>query len=129
MILLDTHIVLWLAEAPELLSDQAVAAIQAAREQDGVAIADKTLWELAMLISRGRVGVRTSLREFLQEVERFCVILPLTAAIAERAVGLSKHYPKDPADRIIGATAMVHNMKLVTRDDAIRASQEVDCLW
>ena len=68
MILLDTQVVLWLAQVPELLSDNATEAISEARRRNGVAIADKTLWELAMLISRKRVGVKTSLRDFLQAV-------------------------------------------------------------
>jgi PIN domain nuclease of toxin-antitoxin system len=129
MILLDTHAVLWLAEVPELLSDKAVEAISLARREDGVAVADKTLWELAMLISRGRVGVRTPLRDFLEAVERYCAVLPVTAAIAERAVGFSQRYPGDPTDRLIGATAVVHRMKLVTKDAGIRRSKEVECIW
>lgn len=129
MIVLDTHTVLWLAEWPELLSPEAKAAIALARQQDGVAIADKTLWELAMLISRGRVNLRTSLLDFLQEVERNCTVLPVTSAIAERAVQFSDRYPNDPADRLIGATAVVHGFVLVTKDKDIRTSGEVNCVW
>ena len=129
MIVLDTHAVLWLAELPELLSERAKDAISVARRQDGVAIASKTLWELAMLISRGRVGVRTSSRDFLEAVERNFTVLPITSAIAERAVQFSKRYPSDPADRLIGATAMVNGLALVTKDQGIRGSGEVDCVW
>ena len=129
MILLDTHTVLWLAQVPELLSDDATEAISTARRQDGVAIVDKTLWELAMLITRKRVGVKTSLRDFLQAVERYCTVLPVTSAIAERSVQFTARYPKDPTDRLIGATAVVHGLKLVTKDALIRGSNEVDCIW
>lgn len=129
MILLDTHAVLWLAQVPELLSDDAREAISSARQKDGVAIADETLWELAMLVSKGRVGVRTSLRDFLTAVERHCTVLPVTGAIAERAVQFSKGYPGDPTDRLIGATAVVHGLELVTKDEGIRGSGEVKCVW
>jgi PIN domain nuclease of toxin-antitoxin system len=129
MILLDTHAVLWLAQVPDFLSDAATEAISAARRQDGVAIADKTLWELAMLISTGQVGVRTSMRDFLTAVERNFTVLPIDSAIAERAVQFSKKYPKDPTDRLIGATAVVHGMSLITKDRAIRESGEVNCIW
>jgi PIN domain nuclease of toxin-antitoxin system len=129
VILLDTHAVLWLAQVPELLSDDARGAIALARQNDGVAIADKTLWELAMLVSKGRVGVRTSLRDFLEAVERLCTVLPVTSAIAERAAQFSKRYPGDPTDRLIGATAVVNGMDLVTKDEGIRASGEVKCIW
>ena len=129
MIVLDTHAVLWLAQVPDLLSDDARAAISVAREQDGLAIADKSLWELAMLISKGKVGVRTSMREFLQTVERHFTVLPITSAIAERALQFSKRYPSDPTDRLIGATSMVHGLILVTKDEGIRRSGEVSCVW
>lgn len=129
MILLDTHVVMWLAEMPENLSSRARGAIRAAREQDGVGISDKSLWELAMLVARGRVTVKTSLLDFLQTVERSFTVFPVTGAIAERAVLLSEQYPRDPADRLIGATALVHGFQLVTRDDRIRASGEVPVVW
>ncbi len=129
MILLDTHTVLWLAQVPELLSEDATEAISLARRRNGVAIADKTLWEIAMLISRKRVGIKTSLRDFLEQVEHYCTVLPITGEIAERAVQFTDRYPKDPTDRIIGATAIVHSLSLVTSDKLIRASGEVECIW
>jgi PIN domain nuclease of toxin-antitoxin system len=129
MILLDTQAVLWLAQVPELLSEAATEAISEARRRNGVAIADKTLWEIAMLISRKRVGIKTSLRDFLQQIEHYFTVLPITGEVAERAVRFTERYPKDPTDRIIGATAIVHGLSLVTSDKLIRASGEVDCVW
>jgi PIN domain nuclease of toxin-antitoxin system len=129
VILLDTQAVLWLAQVPEMLTEDATEAISEARRRNGVAISDKTLWELAMLISRKRVGVKTSLRDFLHEVERHFTVLPITGEVAERAVQFTERYPKDPTDRIIGATAVIHGLQLVTSDKLIRASGEVDCIW
>lgn len=129
MILLDTHIVLWLAQVPDMLSERAHSAIAEARKQDGLAISDKTLWEIAMLVSRQQIRVRTSLRDFLSVVERTLIVLPVNALVAERAVQFSTNYPKDPADRVIGATALVHGTQLVTADKAIQQSGEVPCIW
>lgn len=129
MILLDTHVVIWLAQEPEKLPSSVLSAIRAARESDGAAISDQTLWELALLVSRGRLKVQTSLRDFLQAVERKFAVLPITAAISERATRFSSRYPKDPADRLIGATALEHGISLVTRDTLITASGEVKCMW
>ncbi len=129
MILLDTHVVLWVAQVPELLSMNAEEAIRTERQRDGIGISDKTLWELAMLVSRGRVGVKTSLLDFLRAVEQNFTIFPVTAEIADRAVSLSAQYSKDPADRVIGATALVHGLKLVTKDERIRSSGEVPVIW
>jgi PIN domain nuclease of toxin-antitoxin system len=129
MILADTHTTIWLALAPEKLSARAHEAIRLERKIDCLAVSDKTLWELAMAISRGRLTVKTSMRDFLQEIERNFIVLPITSAIAERSVTFSDRYPHDPTDRIIGATAVVHGVKLVTHDRKIRASKEVDCVW
>jgi PIN domain nuclease of toxin-antitoxin system len=129
VILLDTHVVLWVAQVPELLSMSAEEAIRVERQRDGVGISDKTFWELAMMISYGRVRVKTSLLHFLRAIEERFTIFPVTAEIAARAVSLSTKYPKDPADRIIGATALVHGLKLVTKDEEIGASGEVPVVW
>ncbi len=129
MILLDTHALLWLALTPEKLSRNAKAAIAAARADEGVAIADKTLWEIAHLVSLGKVKLQSSLRDAVDDIEQNCSVLPITAAVAERSVLFSRQYPKDPADRIIGATAIANAMELVTADKAIRESGEVPCIW
>jgi len=128
VILLDSHVVVWLAESPEELSAGAVAAIRRERQRGELAISDTTLWELAWAISKGRMRVKGIL-DFLEMVERMFIVLPVTAAVADRTVRFSARYPKDPADRLIGATALVHGIDLVTRDVRIRASGEVSCVW
>lgn len=128
MILLDTHVVVWLAQDPDLLPASIRGAIAKERQVDGLAISCHTLWELALLISRGRILVRTSLAEFLVAVESRFTVLQITGAIAERATQFSDTYSRDPADRLIGATAIGHNMILLTCDKAIAASGEVECI-
>jgi len=128
VILLDSHVVVWLAESPEELSAGAVAAIRRERQRGELAISDTTLWELAWAISKGRMRVKGIL-DFLEMVERMFIVLPVKAAVADRTVRFSARYPKDPADRLIGATALVHGIDLVTRDVRIRASGEVSCVW
>ena len=126
----DTQIVFWLAQSPSMLTDSATEAIRDARRESGATyISDKTLWELAMMMHRGVVSVRTTQREFLETVCKFFKVLPITPAIAERSVQFSRDFPKDPSDRIIAATALVHGYKLVTADEAIRKSGEVPCIW
>jgi PIN domain nuclease of toxin-antitoxin system len=129
VIVLDTHVVIWLAEAPELLSAAATEAIKGERQSGSLAISDMTLLELARLISIGRVGVRTSLAAFLGQVERNFEVLPVSGAIAELTMRFSPAYPRDPVDRVIGATALAHSSKLVTKDEKIQESGEVDCVW
>ena len=129
VIVVDTHIVIWLAGAPKLLSAAAIEAIKRERQSGSVAISDMTLLELARVISGGKVEVRTSLPAFLGQVERNFTILPVTGAIAERTMLFSPAYPRDPVDRVIGATALAYSCKLVTKDELIRRSREVECVW
>jgi len=129
MIVLDTHAVVWLAQSPEDLSAVAHDAVAEQRRRGGLAISCQTLWELSMLISRGRVRVAISLADFLEAVELNFHVLPVTGKIAERAMRFSERYPNDPTDQIIGATAVVHGLALLTKDGPIRASGEVNCVW
>ncbi len=130
MILLDTHVVLWLAFAPEKISKRAKAAIDAARSNaEGLAISGISLLELATLAGNGRVRLSISLENFLIEVESRFVVLPMSARICARAVALPESFPRDPADRIICATALVEGMALVTADRQIRRSRTVPNVW
>jgi PIN domain nuclease of toxin-antitoxin system len=130
VILVDTHVVVWLAFDQKRISRNARAAIGDARQNHaGLAISAITLLELATLVGKGRMRVDISLESFLQEVESRFVVLPITGKICARAVGFSKIYPRDPADRLIGATALVEGLALVTADLQIRRSRTVKTVW
>jgi PIN domain nuclease of toxin-antitoxin system len=99
VIVVDTHVVVWLAFEQNRLSKKARAAIDDARtKEDGLAISDITLLELATLASKGCVRIDISLESFLQEVETRFVVLPISSRACARAVGLPPTYPKDPVD-------------------------------
>jgi PIN domain nuclease of toxin-antitoxin system len=130
VILADTNVVLWLAFDPGQLSRKARTAIDDARANgEGVAICDITLLELAILVSKGRIRLEASLESFLGELEARFVVLPITARACVRALALPATYPRDPADRIIGATALIQGMPLLTSDDAIRQSKALSTIW
>jgi PIN domain nuclease of toxin-antitoxin system len=130
LILVDTHIVVWLAFDQGKLSARARAAIDDARQNgDGLAISDISLLELATLASKGRIRLNMSLESFLREVEARFSVLPITARACVRALGLAQAYPKDPADRIVGATALVEGLPLLTADRAIRRSRVLRTIW
>ena len=129
MILLDTHIVIWLAFEPNKLSKRAKEVIRAARLQGGLAIAGITLMELAWLAEKGRVETTLSVESFVRLFASKMTVLPITPEIAARAVSFPDSYPKDPQDRLIGATALVEGIQLVTHDKAIKKSGMIPTIW
>ena len=130
MILLDTHVVLWLLGEPERISKNAQAAIDDARQSaDGLAVCGITLLEIATSYGKGRISLAMSLESFLRDVEERFVVLPISAQACARTLTLPTSYPKDPADRLIGATALVEGMGLVTADAGIRRAKAVRTVW
>jgi PIN domain nuclease of toxin-antitoxin system len=130
VILLDTHVVLWLTSDPAKLSSKAKAAIEDARKSGGgLAISDISLLELAILASKGRIHLNISLESFLEEVEARFVVLPIRGRACACAMELPATYPNDPADRIIGATALVEGVPLLTADREIRRSNALQTIW
>ena len=130
MILVDTHVVIWLALETANISKEARAAIEETRQSgQGLAISDITLLEIAQIEKKHRIKLNASLETFLSEVEARFVALPMTGRVCVRAMGLPAGYPKDPADRIIGATALVEGIPLVTADDDIRRSKALRTIW
>jgi PIN domain nuclease of toxin-antitoxin system len=130
LILLDTHVVIWLAQDYQRISPAAQTAIEDARNKDrGLAVADITLVEIARLASHGRINLIPDVETVLSEVEHRFVIRPITSKIAMQAFALPANYPKDPVDRVIGATALVEDLPLITADRAIRKSRAVPTIW
>ena len=130
MILVDTHVVVWLAFDQARLSKKARAAINEARQNgEGLAISDITLLELTTLSSKGRIRLDISLESFFHEIEALFIVLPISGRACVRALGLPAAYPKDPADRIIGATALVEGLSLLTADRQIRRSRALPTIW
>jgi PIN domain nuclease of toxin-antitoxin system len=130
LILLDTHVVVWLAIDETRISKKAGAAIaEARRAGDGLAISGITLLELALLSKKGRIYLDISLESFMGEVESRFIVLPITGRICVRAMAFPREYPKDPPDRIIGATALVEGLTLITADRAIRDSRTLPTIW
>ena len=129
MILLDTHVLIWMSSDPAQLSSNARERIVDARRNTGLAIASITLWELAWLAEHQRVLYSGSVESFVRETVSRVAIKSMSPEIAAVAAHLPDTYPQDPSDRLIGSTAIVEGMTLVTADEKIRSSGMVACVW
>ncbi len=131
MIVVDTHALIWDALTPNRLSPQAQAALALANQQDGILIADISLWEIAMLIQRGRIQIATDCHAFLNLLLQAnkSRVMPISPQIAAQSMQLPVTINKDPADRLIVATALVENVPLLTADHNLRAAAPVKIIW
>ena len=129
MILLDSHVLIWAVADSKRLSKAAASAIRRARRGDGLAVSAITAYEVAWQIASGRIQgygtVETSVLRFLEGV----TVRPITPEIAALAAQFPEDYPRDPADRLIGATARAEGLTLVTRDERIRRSPLLKTVW
>jgi PIN domain nuclease of toxin-antitoxin system len=128
----DTHILLFWAHEPERLTATARQALEKGRTHGELAIADITLWELALLHQRGRLVLPADvtadfyLKQLLAALR--LQILPITPEIALLSRSdLFLH--GDPADRLIGATALQLGAPLITADAKLRALPELHSVW
>ena len=129
MILLDTHVLIWLANEPSKLSRPASAAIHAAGQTGGLAISAITLWELAWLATHGRLDINGTADAFIEEITSRTAIRPITSRVAVLANQLPSTCPRDPCDRLIGATALAEGMALVTKERTIRDCKQIKAIW
>jgi PIN domain nuclease of toxin-antitoxin system len=126
----DSHVVLWLALAPEKLSQAAVETIRHCRERaEPLAIAASTLYEFSLAVARNRIGTNLPLNQLIKELTANFVILPITPEVAVTAATLPDNFPRDPFDRMIAATAIMHGAPLVTADGGIPRSGAVATIW
>jgi PIN domain nuclease of toxin-antitoxin system len=132
MILLDTHALIWWVSEPSRIPEKARRLLDAAVERGGpVAVSAISIWEVAMLVARDRLAFTISGELWISQVEAlpFLTFLPVDNRIAMRSVHLADFPNRDPADRIIAATALGVGATLVTADVSLRAYTPLKTLW
>jgi PIN domain nuclease of toxin-antitoxin system len=130
VILLDTQVLLYDALEPRRLSRRARAALEDGLKTDGLACSDISLWEIALLAAKRRIDAGPDITAFIQSALqlRSVRVLPINPAIATLAQSdLFSH--GDPADRLIGATAIEHGVALVTSDAELRKVRSLKTIW
>jgi len=120
-VLLDTHILLYWFGKDSRLSKKQSRTIQQASPEKPLLITDISLWEMANLHSLGRIALNLPLREWLEAATAPPLVqrVGLSPAIAAGVAGLPTTFHRDPADRIIVATAQMLGATLLTHDSRI----------
>lgn len=122
MIVLDTHILVWWVNGSGLLSKTAEKAINNTLAQgDEIIISSISAWEIAMLINKGRLVLSMDVENWLNTISQIEGIrfLPVDNEIGIKSTLLPGDFHKDPADRMIVATARKLAAPLVTADEKI----------
>ena len=119
---LDTHVLVWWVSRPDRLTKPIQTAID--RADGPLVVPDIVLWEVATLVSLGRLTLTMPVSEWLARAtaKPLAQIQPITPAIAAEVAGLPDSFHRDPADRLIVSTARVLDLPLLTLDERIRAS-------
>lgn len=131
MIALDTHALVWWVTVDPALSTKAKAAIN--RELNGgeILVSAISAWEIAMLVEREKLVLSMDVGSWLAAVQAIEAVhlVPVDPEIAVKSVELPGEFHKDPADRMIVATARKFAVPLVTKDEKIRAYAHVKTIW
>ncbi|MGH9158586.1 MAG: type II toxin-antitoxin system VapC family toxin [Vicinamibacteraceae bacterium] len=132
--LLDTQAWVWSVLDHPRLSRRARATLRAVPEEGRVGIAAISLKEAAWHLARGRIVVDERFGSWplwlrAAASSKHIEVLPLNVDVAIESEQLGDAFPPDPADRLITATARVHDLTLITSDEPIRKSKAVRTLW
>ncbi len=132
MILLDTHALVWWVADPGKIPPKARRRLEGAvSDKEPVLASSISIWEIAMLVARKRLELTIPLADWLGAVEALPSLgfVPVDNRIAARAVSLEGFPHRDPADRMIVATAIGLGATLITGDARVRGYDPVQSLW
>ena len=125
-LLLDTHVWLWGVLEPDRLSHDAKEAIR--QNRDRLHLSPASTWEAMILARKGKVRLGPTPREGVVDALRRSALhaVPLSHEIALRSESLDGFDSRDPADRFLVATALEHDLTLVTADERMRAYERAE---
>lgn len=132
MIVLDTHALIWWVNGSSQLSTNAKRAIsKATRNGEEIIVSSMSAWEIAMLISLGRLVLSMDVDTWLDEVAHIDGVrfLSIDNEIGVKSTQLPGKFHKDPADRMIVATARKLSAPLITADKKIQNYPHVKTVW
>jgi PIN domain nuclease of toxin-antitoxin system len=131
VIVLDTHALVWWVTGDAALSKKAKTTINRELANGEILVSAISAWEIAMLVARGKLVLTMEVNAWLATVAAIQSLrfVPVDTEIAARSVDLPGEFHKDPADRMIVATARKFAAPVVTKDEKIRAYAHVKTVW
>lgn len=131
MILLDTHALVWWVNGDQRLSAEAKTVIESELVSGSVIISAISAWEIALLVSKGRLVLTMDVDDWLDTVAAIegVSFVPIDTNVAVQSVRLPGEFHPDPADRMIVALSRHHSAPLVTADTKIHNYQHVTTIW
>lgn len=129
MILLDTCAIIWDGLGGGRLTTRAREAIE--DPEGGLMICDISIWEIAMLIGKGRLVVDETPSGLIGLLirARDLHVQGITPEIAELSIDFGAEFNNDPADRLIAATSILMKAPIVTADRNLRRAAILDTIW
>ena len=121
LVLLDTHVWIWLLNGDQKLNPKALKAVERSLSGEAVLLSAISPWEVAMLVSKGRLTLDRDVGEWVQQaikIQGFRVE-PISPEIAVASTRLPGNIHSDPADRLIAATARHLGAILITDDQLL----------
>lgn|SRR3989344_8606229 len=131
MIVLDTHVLIWLVSNPEKLSKKAKKLIDNEIKKRPLLVSSISVWEIFMLMQKRRLILTLDSNTWMEKVEQlpFLQFVPIDNTIASKSVILPNLIHQDPADRMIIATARENGATLITSDKKILLYRNVKSVW
>ena len=122
-VLLDTHVLIWLLTEPARIPETARSTIATVLERGGGLLSPMTIWEIAMLVRKGRLSLPQPTRDWVATILAHSgfSLCELTPEIAVDSNELPRGLNGDPVDAILVATARALGVRLATRDRNIIA--------
>ena len=121
LVLIDTHAWVWLLNGDQKLNPKALKAIERSLSEEAVLLSAISPWEVAMLVSKGKLTLDRDVGEWVQTATSISGIRiePISPEIAVASTRLPGELHPDPADRLIAATARHLGAVLITDDQKL----------
>lgn len=126
MVIIDTHVLLWLLSDSAELSASAKKELKSGKE---ICVSIASLWEIAIKKSIGKLKLSYSISDIAEKCEKYKIgILPIRPEHLDLIQNLQPIH-SDPFDRLIIAQAITEHMAIITRDSIIPRYDGVDIIW